>query len=124
MPRDAQAMLITVPVVGLLALINIFFTPASLFLYSWAGIVLIGVSIFFGVVRFSSRPKTWRGLLDHALAEYDPLNRTAYVELQTQIKEDGWGIDAFTKWAAGEAMALENHLNVPEQSQFLDRTLS
>lgn len=75
---------------------------------SYFFIALIGISCGSFVCSYfmSSIPKTWKEHLDLILSQYDPVNKYAFIELQTTIKNDGWRAEAIYNWIEFEKSQL------------------
>ena len=67
--------------------------------------LLVGISIFCWVYFRSTYPSRWLDLIDMRLAEYDPVNKEAYRELQLDTRKDGH----FKEWRVREWVMQECH---------------
>lgn len=78
----------------------------------------VAFGIFLLVLARSSVPKTWTGLLDQLLVQYNPLDKEAYRRLQQHTRErDHLDTDQVVEWiqAEREAVKASAGWNKPEK---------
>lgn len=68
---------------------------------------LIAGTAFAAVLRFGRLSRTWADSMDLQLAEYDPIDRPAYVRLQRTTEAEGFTQEAFYQWLSREYVALD-----------------
>lgn len=87
---------------------------AAFFVLSQAGVrqsffisLAVAVPVFFLVLHYSKRPRTWTAKLDQLLAAYDPIDKEAYRRLQQRTREAGYlERDLVHEWLGFERHAV------------------
>jgi hypothetical protein len=75
---------------------------------TFATIAVLGVMACLVFARYSKAPITWTIELDEALADYSPLSRRAFIEMQRRLKEVGYlDVDIIRSWAESEQHSLD-----------------
>ncbi len=78
------------------------------------------------ILEFNSSPKTWIDAIDSHLSDYDPINKSLFLQLQKSIKSDGWNYSVIKDWADMELEEIardSTRVNNPGHSRFLERDL-
>jgi hypothetical protein len=107
-PRNGQAHAIGVLVLALvLGAASLVKNYLNLNVVMVVAAVLWGMTIFL-VKRYSTQPLTHAAHLDALLADYDPVSKEAFKELQEHLRALGrFDVDSIDKWAADEAEAIQ-----------------
>jgi hypothetical protein len=81
------------------------------------------VLTFFLVRRFSAAPLTYTDKLDGLLAEYEPLSKEAYRDLQDEtVRFGGLDTDLVVRWVMRERDAIQRAAGwVPRERQFINK---
>ncbi|KOF55411.1 hypothetical protein AD428_00725 [Achromobacter sp. DMS1] len=128
-PREDFARLVAFAVVvGMVGLSHLAVdsTPSTAFLIAFYGLVLLaGVVAHRVALHWSKRPWTYVSLLDNLLAQYDPIDVTAYQHLQDEARELGSVSRANVPgWLKIEIAHLDKQAPAKQApAHFLDRQL-
>ncbi|MCK8410893.1 hypothetical protein [Erwinia amylovora] len=96
--------------------------PIHLYFNFFSVLIIIGV-VYFLTFKVNTRSDSWSKEIDKLLSSYEPVDKEAYIELQSHTKDYGFDMGYISEWLSKEKSIIYKRLGKKQHFNFINRKL-